>query len=60
MAKILMMLWLSHPNWFKPICWLFRHKWHKLNNNGTFVNDYICLRCADGKPEDLRIQDYPR
>ena len=39
--------------WFKElICRLIGHKWYQIDNNGNFVNDFICLRCAEGKPKD--------
>lgn len=34
------------------MCWLFGHKWHKLDNNGTFIFDNVCLRCAKGIGEN--------
>ncbi len=37
-------------SWADRIKCFFKHKWHRLFNDGRSVNDYICLRCGDGKP----------
>jgi len=49
MSKILVKIWLNHPGIFKLACWVKGHKWYQVDNDGAFVNDFICLRCAKGK-----------
>ena len=32
------------------ICFFKGHRWLKMNNDGTFLNNYICVRCAKAVP----------
>jgi len=34
-------------NWL--ICLIKGHKWYQLDNDGTFLYNFICTRCAKGK-----------
>jgi len=58
MTKILVKFWLNHPDWFKPTCWIFGHKWYEISTpkDGGFLNTHICTRCGDGK-EDFEDKD---
>ena len=38
-------------SWADRIKCFFKHKWHRLYNDGRSVVDYICLRCGKGKPD---------
>ena len=52
MSKLFSRLWFS-----ERICRIFGHKWYQIDNEGTFVNDFICLRCADAKPKLRTISE---
>ena len=50
MTKILVKFWLNHPDRFKPICWIFSHKWYEIStpkDGGKIVTRRVIMNIPE-------------
>jgi len=50
MTKILVKFWLNHPDRFKPICWIFGHKWYEIStpkDGGKIVTRRVIMNIPE-------------